>query len=120
MLTRIKDIVQGKTSLTTKRSSKWPKVRAAHLKINPLCAVCEGKVSISVHHIHPFHTHPDLELEPTNLITLCECKKYGVNCHLLIGHLGNFTNINADVIDDVATWNAKLKKDNTNLDSQPV
>jgi proline racemase len=119
MLTRIKDIVQGKTSLKTKRSSKWPKVRTAHLKIQPVCAVCEGKADLSVHHIRPFHLHPDLELEPTNLITLCECKSYGVNCHLLIGHLGNFTNINPDVIADVVTWNTKLKKDDNNPDSQP-
>jgi len=119
MFTRIKDIVQGKAPLTTARSSKWAGVRAAHLKVQPLCAVCEGKENLNVHHIRPFHLHPDLELEPTNLITLCECEKHGLNCHLLIGHLGSFKNINPEVIADVATWNAKLKEDNNNPDSQP-
>ena len=63
--------------------------------------------------------HPELELEPTNLITLCECLSYGINCHLLVGHLGNYRNINNDAVIDVDTWNAKLKERNSRKDNPP-
>ena len=95
--------LQGK-----KRSPKWSKVRKAHLLNNPLCAVCGKKTKLEVHHIKPFHLHPELELESTNLITLCESGKGGVVCHLHFGHLGNYKKINKAVIKDSTTWNKKL------------
>jgi 5-methylcytosine-specific restriction protein A len=91
------------------RSDHWPAARAAHLKEHPTCAVCEGTEKLEVHHIHPFHLHPDLELEPTNFITLCEANKDGFDCHLGFGHLGNFKSWNVDVAVDAAAWNAKIK-----------
>lgn len=120
MITRIKDAVSGKVPLSSKRSTRWPKVRAKHLESHPVCACCEGSKDLSVHHIHPFHLYPNLELEPDNLVTLCESKKNGINCHLLLGHLGNFKNVNPDVIADVAVWNVKLKPDNCNHDRLDV
>jgi proline racemase len=113
MLTRITESLQGKVPLGTQRSSRWRKVRAEHLKNNPKCELCEGTKKLRVHHIKPFHLYPELELEPTNLITLCECLSYGINCHLLVGHLGNFRSINNDSVNDIATWNEKLKKRNS-------
>jgi hypothetical protein len=62
-----------------------------------------------VHHVIPFHLRRDLELDPENLITLCENKRDGVNCHLLFGHLGCFKSFNPSVRADVVTWRAKLK-----------
>lgn len=56
----------------------------------------------------PFHEAPELELEPSNLMTLCERKKYGINCHLLVGHLGDYRRINPDVHGDAETWRTKL------------
>ena len=80
---------------TVERSGKWPAVRAHHLVKEPCCAWCGGTVKLQVHHIRPFHLYPQLELDDSNLITLCEDPKH--NCHLLIGHLGNFrTGWNAD------------------------
>ena len=110
ILRNIKDVVQGKASLTCTRSSKWPTVRKYHLKANPVCAVCGGKDKIEVHHIKPFHEYPELELEPTNLISLCESKSFGIVCHLLVGHLGSYKKINPDVLEDAKTWNEKLNK----------
>lgn len=112
MITKIKDVLQGKAPISASRSSKWPTVRKNFLADHPTCAVCEGSDKLNVHHMKPFHLHPELELEPTNLITLCESEKHGVNCHLLFGHLGNFKNVNPKVLDDVKTWNGKLKEKN--------
>lgn len=119
MLIRIKEVLQGKVPVGVRRSSRWRKVREKHLKNNPRCELCEGTKKLRVHHIKPFHTHPELELEPTNLITLCECLSYGINCHLLVGHLGNYRNINNDSVIDVDTWNAKLKERNSRKDNPP-
>jgi predicted TIM-barrel fold metal-dependent hydrolase len=71
--------------------------------------VCGGNVKLEVHHIKPFHLHPALELDPTNLATLCEAVKDGVNCHLLFGHLGNFKSFNTEVLGDAGNWALKIK-----------
>lgn len=78
------------------RSTQWPKVRRAFLKLNPACAVCGGKKKLEAHHVMPFHLDQDKELDPTNLIALCEGNK-DVNCHLVFGHVFNFKNFNPDV-----------------------
>ena len=87
------------------RSSKWPKVERDFLKQNPKCAACEKPgAPVQVHHRFPFHYcvalgRPDLELDPRNLITLCETEKDkpGENHHLLVGHLDDFKSSNIDV-----------------------
>jgi len=108
IITKIKDVISGKCEIKDKRSSKWPTVRKNFLIQNSKCAVCNGKDKLEVHHISPFHISPELELDPSNLITLCESRKKGLTCHLLIGHLGNYKNINKDVIEDSSIWNKKL------------
>ena len=45
---------------------------------------------------------PDLELVPSNLITLCE--HADKECHLIIGHHGNFRNYNANVISEIKKY----------------
>lgn len=70
------------------RSPKWPKVRDEHLKVQPECQVCGSKLDPQVHHLVPFHDKPELELDPTNLVTLCGPKH--LNHHLSFGHLGDF------------------------------
>ena len=91
-----------------KRSSKWPKIRREHLREHPSCCLCGGMRKVEVHHIKPFHLHPELELSLDNLISLCENKKDGVNCHLFFGHLGSFKSINENVTKDVKEWNDKI------------
>jgi hypothetical protein len=50
---------------------------------------------LNVHHVLPFHLKPELELDPSNLITLCS--SLDKNCHLDIGHGDNFRAYNASV-----------------------
>lgn len=101
--------LQGKHPLTARRSGKWRAVRAQHLAANPCCAVCGGADKLEVHHKQPFHLNPALELDPANLITLCEVDRGGVNCHLFFGHLGNFKAFNPAVADDAAAWRQKIE-----------
>ena len=89
------------------RSSKWPKVRAEHLKKFPTCAVCGKSKDVIPHHKKPFHLHPELELNLDNLVSLCESA--GMNCHITFGHLGNFQHTNFSVEDDVRIWYNKIQ-----------
>ena len=103
------DAAKGKHPVTAARSGHWSTVRKQHLVLHPVCELCGGSEDLEVHHVRPFHLHPDLELDPDNLITLCEAKKDGVNCHLFAGHLGNFRSFNVDVRADASEWHNKIK-----------
>ncbi len=103
------DAAKGKHPFKATRSSHWPAVRRQHLEMHPVCDMCGGKEKIEVHHRKPFHLHPQLELEPSNLISLCESNKGGVNCHLHFGHLGNFKSWNVDVESDAKEWRVKIQ-----------
>jgi 5-methylcytosine-specific restriction endonuclease McrA len=85
------------------RSPEWSRVEKEHLQHEPACRVCgyEGR-GVQVHHIKPFHLHPNLELDPNNLITLCEIK--GRDHHLLIGHLDDWESYNPNVRDDTKRY----------------
>ena len=80
------------------RSPKWPHVEKLHLKLEPVCAACGSSKKLNVHHKKPFHLFPQLELDLNNLITLCMDKE----CHVKIGHGGNFKDYNPDVAEDAA------------------
>jgi len=105
---KAKDLIQGKAGLTEKRSSKWPEVRKEHLKKQPKCAACGGDSKLEVHHVIPFNFDSELELNPDNLLTLCESKKYGVNCHLFFGHLGDYKNYNSNSVNDTKEFYLKV------------
>lgn len=75
-------------SVSKKRSSKWHTVQKNFLIKNPCCAICGSIKKLNVHHKKPFHLYPELELEESNLITLCMDKR---ECHLLIAHGDNFS-----------------------------
>ena len=87
-----KRIIEAKEG---KRSNKWPSVRKEHLKNESWCRFCGEIRNLEVHHIEPFHLHPELELDDYNLITLCEC--IGKECHFKKGHLGNWKKFNQDI-----------------------
>ena len=89
------------------RSSQWSRVRRDFLKSHPSCAVCGRSKELSVHHKQPFHLFPHRELDPVNLITLCESA--GMNCHITFGHLGNFKSYNETIEDDVPIWKLKIQ-----------
>ncbi len=90
------------------RSPKWAALRHRVLK-GARCAACGGTQMLEVHHKRPFHLFPHLELVPSNLIVLCERKRSGLNCHLLIGHLGNYRAWNPNVQRDAREWFQKLR-----------
>ena len=87
------------------RSPMWAHVRAEFLKTHPTCAVCGGKENLQCHHKMPFHLDSSLELNPDNLITLCEGSG---GHHLWFGHLGNFKSYNKDVESDSTVFNQKI------------
>jgi 5-methylcytosine-specific restriction protein A len=95
MLHAIIERVRGKVPLFKRRSPHWKGVRSKYLRANPTCSACDGVDRLEVHHIIPFHVFPELELDETNLITLCESRDS--NCHLRVGHLGSWRKWNADV-----------------------
>lgn len=90
------------------RSPQWAGVRATHLLKEPACQLCGGTSSLQVHHIRPFHIHPELELDQNNLITLCTGNNT-INCHVRFGHLDNFKDKwNPNIRADCLTWKARF------------
>ena len=86
------------------RSGSWPRVRRDYLVRHPTCAVCGGKKAIEVHHVVPFHKDKAQELNPGNLIALCN----HLRCHILIGHLGNYKSWNEHVREMAASIFLKI------------
>lgn len=98
------------------RSPHWHIVERAVLVAHPHCAACAPaplpvdptvRLGVQVHHIFPFHYaialgRPDLELDPRNLITLCEDEEErpAEDHHLLLGHLDDFKSSNLSVVLD--------------------
>ena len=85
--------------VSVKRSPKWEKLEREFKEAHPTCAACGSSNRLNVHHIEPFHIKPELELDPNNLITLCMDKN---ECHLQLGHLGNFKLYNLQIKEDAA------------------
>jgi 5-methylcytosine-specific restriction protein A len=92
--------------LSKPRSKEWSKVRSEHLKKNPFCAVCGNKKNVVPHHIVPFHIDPSKELDPSNLISLCEGDSF--NCHLFFGHFRNWAKHNPNISEDAKIWHDKI------------
>ena len=100
-------VVPGRNFDIAPRSNKWPTVRKHYLEKHPACEVCGHTKDLQVHHCKPFHLNPSLELDETNLITLCERGEDG--CHLIFGHLYDFHAFNPNVREDAAAWAEKIK-----------
>ena len=109
LISHLKDVVKGKAKLLSPRSSKWPTVRKHFLETNPYCAACGHTSDLEVHHVVPFHEDPSKELDPSNLITLCD-RPGPKNHHLLIGHSGSFRKSNPNVREDAEAVYKSLKR----------
>lgn len=57
-------------------ASRWRKVRAAHLKANPYCAMCPDNAT-TVDHITPHRGDEGIAYDPGNLQSLCK------RCHAI-------------------------------------
>lgn len=86
------------------RSPKWSSVRKQHIETYSSCAACGRNKKLEVHHIEPVHINPERELDPTNLITLCDDP-----CHLVFGHLMNYKSWNKYVINDCFVYLNRIK-----------
>ena len=65
------------------RNPGWKKLSKLLKDEYPFCQCCDEPTTV-IHHCVPFHVSPELELDETNLIALCDA------CHLRIGHGCNF------------------------------
>lgn len=99
-----------------KRSPHWRTIRNAHLVLEPVCRACGGTKKLQVHHMRPFHLHPELELQQENLITLCE--KPGHDCHFVFGHFHNWSLWNPTVSSDSTAYFTKSKEAHDSQSSQ--
>ena len=95
-------------SLSAPRSGQWKSIRDAHIKNNPTCYACGRSEYLIVHHIVPFHLNPELELDPNNLLTLCQGKH--INCHITFGHNYNWTKTNLNVKQDAESFRKITEK----------
>lgn len=96
----------GSRTFGATRSSQWPTVQKNHLLKQPFCSVCgiRGNIlnPLNVHHVKPFHDHPELELDEKNLISLCRIH------HFFFGHLNNWSSYNDTVRTDSDMWRQKI------------
>lgn len=83
----------------TPRNPKFGRAAKLWLK-DKRCIVCGGTIKLQAHHKYPFHLFPDLEMDETHWRPLCE-GDHRLNCHLLIGHGGNFEGVNP-LVDELA------------------
>jgi len=60
---------------------------------------------MQVHHIKPFKLYPELELDPDNLLTLCN----KTECHQEKGHCGYYRSWNEKVVEDCEMWLEKYR-----------
>jgi len=91
------------------RAAGWPELRDRWLKDHPHCAYCGRGTRLAVHHKYPvsWPRGTELELSENNLITLCEWPT--MNCHLWIGHLGDWSSRNPTVETDAAEFLVRIK-----------
>jgi len=85
------------------RSGSWARVRREHLEREPQCIACGRARALEVHHVQPYHEHPELELDPQNLVSLC-----GEPCHFVFGHLLNWKKSNPRVREDAERYRARM------------
>lgn len=94
---------QSLAALAAGRSSKWPALRAAHLKVQPECQFCGADEEIEVHHVVPVFRCAEMELDSTNLISMCR------PCHYAVGHLSSWQSFNVTVREDCRKWQIRRK-----------
>lgn len=94
----------AKPKLSKRRHKDWPMFRYLILGKRPRCAYCGTTKKVELHHIEPYHEAPERELDPANVIPLCESIS---NCHLTQGHLGNYMQANPTIKNDCEQYQAK-------------
>jgi hypothetical protein len=86
-------------------SARWKRLRAAHLKKEPCCAVCGRSKNVEVHHVVPVAVDETRQLDPHNLITLCVTP-----CHFMFGHFFCYHCYNKNVRNMAAEFRKAMKE----------
>ena len=102
ILKHVQDVSRGSAPLGKLRSPHWAATERKFKARFPDCAVCGTLKKVEVHHKKPFHLHPELELDPRNLISLCRVH------HQWWGHLGDWKSFNPAVEEDAHDWARKI------------
>jgi len=90
-----------------KRDPSWTAVsKQMIMDAGNKCSLCGKSENLITHHIIPVHIDKSLELNPNNLIVLCENLTH--NCHFITGHLLSWRSYNSTVIDDVKYLHDKI------------
>jgi 5-methylcytosine-specific restriction protein A len=109
LLRRLMGLSLGEiAALATPRSAGWRVLRRQHLAKHPECMACGATRNVVPHHVVPFHVDPSRELDPSNLVTLCESPTF--NCHLFFGHLKRWDRHNPHVAEDAAQWRRRIEE----------
>jgi 5-methylcytosine-specific restriction endonuclease McrA len=53
-------------------SNKWKRLKRSLFSISNKCEYCGSTEKLTVHHIKPRSSNPELSFEPSNLVILCE------------------------------------------------
>jgi len=83
----------------------------------PVCQACGTEKNLQVHHIVPVHIDPSKELDPGNLITLCELVRH--DCHFHLGHLLNWKAYNPTVVEDSKNFKTAVENRPYSQDTAP-
>lgn len=89
------------------RSGQWRTLRNKLVK-NSKCAICGSSKNLQAHHKKPFKDFPELELDPDNIVILCESPAR--NCHFVFGHLFNWSSYNDDIVNTIQYFQIIIKK----------
>ncbi len=95
--------LEGRFRSLVSRASGWPSLERLHLSKEGFCRVCGTTKNLQVHHRFPVHRWPEMELDPSNLMTLCAPH------HLLAGHLCSWASWNENVVRDANRWLVKIR-----------
>lgn len=94
-------------TLGATRSPQWSSFKIEFAKTHPkICAICGTTKGCQLHHKTPFSRDLSRELDPTNLVWLCEQGEH--SCHLIFGHLYSFFSYNTDLDNTIAEWSGKI------------
>ncbi|HZF20865.1 MAG TPA: hypothetical protein VEZ43_00175 [Dongiaceae bacterium] len=99
-------MIFGSKKPRVQRSHQWPRTRKTWLLVHNSCAACGTIKKLEVHHLRPVHLAPELELDPSNFLTLCETAD---NCHHTFGHLRDWKAYNPSAITDSAQFLRELQ-----------
>jgi len=87
------------TAANTKRNPRFGPAAKLWLR-DKRCLVCGGRKRLQCHHKYPFHLFPSLEMDERYWRPLCE-GDHRLNCHLLVGHGGDYSGFNP-LVDELA------------------